>query len=52
MNTILPILSSAIMLTFVVIVLRRWLVRRRAALLLWGIGLAMFAAGSISEVYS
>lgn len=48
---ILPVLSSVIMIAFTVSVLGRYLVRRKLHFLFWGIGLAMFAAGSISEAY-
>ncbi|MGH2625174.1 MAG: hypothetical protein ACRDHY_00810, partial [Anaerolineales bacterium] len=47
----LPFLSTAIMAVFTVSVLRRYLARRAPAFLFWGIGLAMFGAGSFAEVY-
>jgi hypothetical protein len=50
-NLILPFFSTAIMVLFVVIVLQRYAVRRRMHFLFWGIGLAMFAAGSIGEAF-
>lgn len=50
-NLILPFLSTAVMLIFVVSVFRRYLVRRKAHFLFWGIGLAMFGAGSFAEAY-
>ena len=48
---ILPVLSSVIMIAFTVSVLERYLQRRKAHFLFWGIGLGMFAAGSVSEVF-
>jgi hypothetical protein len=48
---ILPVLSSLIMIAFTISVLRRYLLRRKLHFLFWGIGLGMFAAGSVSEVY-
>ncbi len=51
LNFILPFLSTAIMLTFTVWVLQRYLVRRKLHFLFWGIGLAMFGAGSFGEVF-
>ncbi len=51
LNFILPFLSTAIMLTFTVWVLQRYLVRRKPHFLFWGIGLAMFGAGSFGEVF-
>jgi hypothetical protein len=50
-NQILPFASTAIMLWFTVDVLRRYFVRRNLAFLYWGIGLAMFGAGSFAEAY-
>lgn len=51
LQLILPLLSSVIMIAFTVSVLRRYFVRRKLHFLFWGIGLGMFAAGSVSEVY-
>jgi len=48
---ILPFLSSAVMILFTASVLQRYLVRRKPHFLFWGIGLAMFAAGSLGEAY-
>ena len=48
---ILPLLSSVIMIFFTVSVLRRYAVRRKLPFLFWGIGLGMFAIGSLSEAY-
>lgn len=50
-NHILPFLSTAIMLYFTVSVLQRFFVRRQMHFLFWGIGLAMFGAGSFAEAY-
>ncbi len=50
-NQILPFLSTAIMLGFTLYVLQRFLVRRAVHFLFWGIGLAMFGAGSFAEAY-
>src|SRR5574342_1077325 len=50
-NQILPFFSTAIMLGFTVWVIQRFLVRRNPAFLFWGIGLAMFGAGSFAEAY-
>lgn len=51
LQLILPVLSSIIMIAFTVSVLRRYLQRRKLHFLFWGIGLGMFAAGSVSEVF-
>ncbi len=50
-NLILPFISTAIMLAFTVYVLQRYAVRRAPQFLFWGIGLAMFGAGSFAEAY-
>lgn len=50
-NHILPFVSTAIMLMFTVYVLQRFAVRRAPHFLFWGIGLAMFGAGSFAEAY-
>lgn len=50
-NQILPFLSTVVMLWFTVDVFRRFIVRRNPAFLFWGIGLAMFGAGSFAEAY-
>ena len=46
---VLPFVSSAIMVVFMVSVLQRYVARRKLHFLFWGIGLAMFAAGSLAE---
>jgi hypothetical protein len=51
MNQVLPFISTAIMLVFTLSVLKRWFARRKAHFLFWGIGLAMFGAGSFAEAY-
>ena len=51
MNLILPFISTAVMVVFVIAVLRRYVVRRKLHFLFWGIGLAMFGAGSFAEAY-
>lgn len=48
---VLPFLSTAVMAVFTVSVLRRYFVRRAPAFLFWGVGLAMFGAGSFAEAY-
>jgi hypothetical protein len=48
---ILPFFSTAIMLGFTIWVLQRFAIRRQPHFLFWGIGLAMFAAGSFAEAY-
>lgn len=51
LNNYLPFLSTLIMLVFTVSVFQRYIVRRNPAFLFWGIGLAMFGAGSFAEAY-
>ena len=50
-NQILPFLSTLIMLWFTVDVFQRYRARRNPAFLYWGIGLAMFGAGSFAEAF-
>ena len=50
-NQVLPFISTAVMLWFTVYVFQRFFVRRNPAFLYWGIGLAMFGAGSFAEAY-
>ena len=50
-NQILPFLSTAVMLGFTIYVFQRYFVRHNPAFLYWGIGLAMFGAGSFAEAY-
>ena len=50
-NQILPFASTLVMLIFTVSVFQRYAVRRKPHFLFWGIGLAMFGAGSFAEAY-
>lgn len=50
-NSILPFLSTVIMFAFTAFVLRRFFARRSLHFLFWGLGLAMFGAGSFAEAY-
>jgi hypothetical protein len=50
-QTILPFVSTVIMIVFTASVLERYLARRKLHFLFWGIGLAMFGAGSFAEAY-
>lgn len=50
-NHFLPFASTVVMLVFTVYVLRRFFVRKAPHFLFWGIGLAMFGAGSFAEAY-
>ena len=50
-NQFLPFVSTAIMAYFTVFVLQRYIIRRAPHFLFWGIGLAMFGAGSFAEAY-
>jgi hypothetical protein len=49
LNQILPFVTSAVMFVFAAWVLWRYARRRWTPMLLWGIGLAMFAVASFSE---
>jgi len=49
LQLMLPFVSSAVMIVFTVSVLQRYVVRRKLHFLYWGIGLAMFTAGSLAE---
>lgn len=51
LNQILPFISTAVMAWFTVDVFQRFIVRRNPAFLFWGVGLAMFGAGSFAEAY-
>ncbi len=51
LNTILPFISTIIMLTFAAYVFQRFLVRRAPHFLFWGIGLTMFGLASFAEGY-
>jgi hypothetical protein len=48
---ILPFVSTAITAAFAVAVLRRYLAGRRLHSLLWGLGLALYALGTLAEAY-
>lgn len=50
-NNFLPLISTAVMVVFTLSVLQRYIVRRKAHFLFWGLGLAMFTAGSFAEAY-
>lgn len=50
-NTVLPFVSSAVSFIFALFVLRRYLVRHGPHLLLWGIGMIMYAIGGFCEGY-
>ena len=50
-NQVFPFFSTALMLGFTIYVLQRFFVRRSLNFLFWGIGLAMFGAGSFAEAY-
>jgi hypothetical protein len=51
LNLLLPFASTIIMVVFTISVLQRYYVRRAPHFLFWGIGLAMFGAGSFAEAY-
>lgn len=51
LNLILPLASSLVMFVFTAYVLRRYYARRKLYFLFWGLGLAMFAIASFSEVF-
>jgi hypothetical protein len=50
-QSVLPFASTVIMVVFTVSVLERFVARKKAHFLFWGIGLAMFGAGSFAEAY-
>ncbi|MBI3733453.1 MAG: hypothetical protein HY259_08365 [Chloroflexi bacterium] len=52
LNQLLPFVTTAIMFLFVGWVFLRYSQRRSAHMLMWGIGLALFAIGSFAEAYS
>jgi hypothetical protein len=49
--TVIPFVSSLISFAFAGLIFRRYLVRRRAHLLLWGIGMVMYGIGGFCEGY-
>lgn len=50
-NSILPLSSGIVSLIFTLAVLGRYLKRKGSHLLLWGIGLAMYSVGTLSEAF-
>jgi hypothetical protein len=48
---LLPFVTTAVMLIFTVMVLQRFVLRRRLHFLFWGVGLAMFGLASFAEAY-
>src|SRR3970040_2288397 len=51
LNQVLPFISTAIILIFVIKVLQKYFATRKVQCLFWGIGLAMFGVGSFAEAY-
>jgi len=51
LTNLMPFMSVLIMSIFVLLVLRRYAMRRGLHLLLWGIGLVMYGLGSFAEAY-
>jgi len=51
LNQVLPFISTAIILIFVIKVLQKYFATRKLHFLFWGIGLAMFGVGSFAEAY-
>ncbi len=52
LQALLPLLSSLLSYVFAAVVLHRWwAIRRRPHLLLWGIGLLMYATGGLMEAF-
>ena len=51
-NQILPFVTTAIMFAFAGMVIVRYMQRRSMHLLMWSIGLTMFAVGSLTEALS
>jgi hypothetical protein len=49
--TIIPFISSLISFVFAGLIFRRYLARRRAHLLLWGVGMVMYGIGGFCEGY-
>jgi vacuolar-type H+-ATPase subunit I/STV1 len=52
LNTVLPLVSTIISGVFAVVLLRRYAEKRRAHLLVWGIGLVIYGIGTFAEFYS
>jgi hypothetical protein len=51
LTQILPFISTAVILVFVIMVFRRYFVTHSLAFLFWGLGLAMFGVASFAEAY-
>src|SRR3970040_2125503 len=51
LNQVLPFISTAIILIFVIKVLQKYFATRKLHFLFWGIGLSMFGVGSFAEAY-
>jgi hypothetical protein len=51
MNVLLPLLASITSFVFAIFVVRRYLARRGAHLLLWGIGMVFYGIGGFCEAY-
>lgn len=51
LNSILPFLSTGVMLVFTIWVLQKYVTRRKPHFLFWGLGLAMFGSGGFAEAY-
>ncbi len=51
LNTLVPLLSSLISFIFAFFVLKRYMERKRAHLLLWGIGTIFYGIGGFCEFY-
>jgi hypothetical protein len=52
LSTLLPLTSTIISAVFAMLLLRRWMERRRAHYLVWGIGLTVYGIGTFAEFYS
>src|SRR5512143_4138761 len=50
-NTLLPFLASVVSFIFAFFVFKRYLARRGAHLLLWGIGMVLYGIGGFCEAY-
>jgi hypothetical protein len=50
-NTILPFFSSVVSFVFAALIFRRYLARKGAHLLLWGIGMVFYGIGGFCEAY-
>ncbi len=52
LSAILPLTSTIVSVIFAVLVLRRWVERKRAHMLIWGIALLIYGTGTFAEFYS